>query len=258
MSSATVAAVAAQACRRATLAGVCDEMFEWQFGTVARAHHWPGFYEYNTVIVDRPTGMSALDLEVVADGYLADVAHRRFDIEDRAEAVRLRSEFERLGWETLVVVWMLHGDELPPEVAPPGGLAIEEVPWDDVIALRREWHEEDFPGRDPTEYHGYIRELAAARSARVLAVCEDGRPIGFSELETIGGGIEVSAAFVTRERRGEGIGTALTTAALRAGAETGLDVWICADDEDRPKRLYERLGFRPVWWLTQFLRLPPV
>jgi hypothetical protein len=34
------------------------------------------------------------------------------------------------------------------------------------------------------------------------------------------------------------------------------DLFICADDEDRPKHLYERLGFRPAWTMTEFLRLP--
>jgi hypothetical protein len=32
-------------------------------------------------------------------------------------------------------------------------------------------------------------------------------------------------------------------------------IWIAADDEDRPKRLYARLGFRPVITTTMFLRL---
>jgi hypothetical protein len=34
------------------------------------------------------------------------------------------------------------------------------------------------------------------------------------------------------------------------------DLWIGADDEDRPKQLYMRLGFRPVWRSIEFLRLP--
>jgi hypothetical protein len=33
-------------------------------------------------------------------------------------------------------------------------------------------------------------------------------------------------------------------------------LWICADDEDRPKQLYTRLGFRPVLTTTEYARLP--
>jgi hypothetical protein len=31
-------------------------------------------------------------------------------------------------------------------------------------------------------------------------------------------------------------------------------IWICADDEGRPKHLYERLGFRPAWTMFEFMR----
>jgi hypothetical protein len=34
------------------------------------------------------------------------------------------------------------------------------------------------------------------------------------------------------------------------------DLWIVADDEDRPKELYARLGFRPAWTAMEFQRLP--
>ena len=34
------------------------------------------------------------------------------------------------------------------------------------------------------------------------------------------------------------------------------DVWISADADDRPQHLYARLGFRPVWRMVQFTRLP--
>jgi hypothetical protein len=34
------------------------------------------------------------------------------------------------------------------------------------------------------------------------------------------------------------------------------DLWVSADDEDRTKRLYHRLGFRALTKTMQFLRLP--
>jgi hypothetical protein len=47
----------------------------------------------------------------------------------------------------------------------------------------------------------------------------------------------------------------MTRAAIAAASDAG-DLWIVADDEDRPKQLYARLGFRPVWKLLDVLRLP--
>ena len=57
-------------------------------------------------------------------------------------------------------------------------------------------------------------------------------------------GAEISSVYVDREQRGRGLGTALTKAAIAAAGEVS-DLWIVADDEDRPKELYARLGFQP-------------
>ena len=47
----------------------------------------------------------------------------------------------------------------------------------------------------------------------------------------------------------------MTIAAIAAAGDVR-DLWISADDEDRPKELYGRLGFRPAWTAMEFLRLP--
>ena len=56
-------------------------------------------------------------------------------------------------------------------------------------------------------------------------------------------------------RRGNGIGTAITRSSIDAAGEVD-DLWISADDEDRPKDLYARLGFRPAWLSMELTRLP--
>jgi hypothetical protein len=47
----------------------------------------------------------------------------------------------------------------------------------------------------------------------------------------------------------------VTRAAIEAAKDAD-ELWIVADDEARPKQLYERLGFRPAWTATQMTRLP--
>ena len=54
--------------------------------------------------------------------------------------------------------------------------------------------------------------------------------------------------------RGRGTGGALVAAAARAGGAS--ETFIVADDEGDPKRLYLRLGFRPVWIQHEFTRRP--
>jgi hypothetical protein len=45
----------------------------------------------------------------------------------------------------------------------------------------------------------------------------------------------------------------MTAAAITAAAGAG-DLWIVADDEARAKEIYARLGFRPVWTVTELSR----
>jgi predicted GNAT family acetyltransferase len=89
----------------------------------------------------------------------------------------------------------------------------------------------------------------------VLTVREEGEPIAFAQLEHSGEGAEITQVYVHPERRGGGRGTAMTRAAVLAAADAR-DVWIVADDEDRPKELYGRLGFSPVWRTMECLLLP--
>ena len=84
---------------------------------------------------------------------------------------------------------------------------------------------------------------------------EGGEPVAFAQLERIGSAAEITHVYVRSEYRGAGRGTAMTRAAIEAASDVR-DLWIVADDEDRPKELYGRLGFRPAWMTMQFLRPP--
>jgi GNAT superfamily N-acetyltransferase len=241
-----------RAWRRSGLEAACDELTPWEFGTIARAHRYPDIYAVNKVIVERPTGLSARELVAVADRALADCARRRLDVEDVGEGRRIRGELEALGWETTVLVWLAFEGPLPEQP----GVEVDEVPYDTVEALRREWHFEDYPGTDPRpELQAQLRELVRSWGARTLAVRGQGRPVAYAQLDELGLGREVAEVFVTRERRGQGLGTAVTAAAIKAALAAGPgELWICAEDEGGAWPLYEHLGFRRVWSMVEFVR----
>ena len=148
----------------------------------------------------------------------------------------------------------VHAEPLPPGET----LEVEEVDYDAVVDLRREWNAEDFPGIDQESHLANARRRSRlTRDVRVIASLEDGEPVGFAQLEYIDGSAEVTHVFVSAKHRGSGRGTAITRAAVEAAIDDVDDLWIVADDEDRPKELYSALGFRPAWTTTEFLRLPP-
>jgi GNAT superfamily N-acetyltransferase len=239
--------------RRACRAAVCDVAAPWAHGTVLRATGCPTYYEYNVVRVERPPAMSVAELVTVADEALADLSHRLVDFELLAPAEALRDGFEALGWHTSRLLWMHH------EAAPPPGpdIAVQTVAYEAVQALRVDWLRADgFPDYDPDDFHAQAQRVAEARGVQVLAVHEGGEPIAFAHIEHVGDGAEISQVYVDPRYRGGGRGTALTRAAIVAAGGVR-DLWICADDEGRPKELYARLGFRPAVTTMEFLRMPP-
>jgi ribosomal protein S18 acetylase RimI-like enzyme len=231
----------ARAWRHGAHAAVCDVIKPWAHGTVVRATRYPSYFDYNLVRVEEDPAMNLEALVAFADEALAGLAHRRFDFDVVAVADALRPGFRAIGWKTLRLVWMRH--ESPP---PPGpDIAVREVPYDAVHELRVAWHGEDFD-QSASAYHEQARAVAMSREVRVLAVHDGDRPIAFAQLEQDGDAAEISQVFVHPDYRGRGRGTAMTRAAIEAAGDVR-DLWIAADDEDRPKELYARLGFRPVW-----------
>jgi ribosomal protein S18 acetylase RimI-like enzyme len=232
-------------------AAVCDVIEPWEHGTIVRATPHPTYWDYNLVRVEDDVELSADEVVRVADRGLAGLAHRQVGFEFAERGAPIRAEMKRLGWKVTRLVWMLHEGPAPADT----GLDVEQVHYDTVRHLRLAWLNEDFPSVDVTDHLEEAREVDGKRNPEVFAVFERDRPIGFTQLERAGDAAEISSVYVDREHRGRGLGTALTKASIAAAGDVS-DLWIVADDEDRPKELYARLGFRPVWKLMDFLRVP--
>jgi GNAT superfamily N-acetyltransferase len=231
---------------------VCDVLTPWAQGTILRATRYPNYFAYNLVRVERDPRMSVEELVSFADDALAGFAHRRIEVEDIAAAEVLRAGLEAKGWKTMRLQWMRH------QVAPPSGpkVPVEEVSYDAVNDLRVAWHhEEDSSDQSAGEFHQQARDVALRRGVQVLAVRSAGEPVAFAQLARNGREAEITEVYVDRRHRGAGLGTALTRAAIEAAGDVR-DLWICADDEDRPKELYARLGFRPGWTTMEFTLWP--
>ena len=241
----------ARAWRHALQAAVCDVLDPWAHGTIVRSTRYPNYFDYNVVRVERDPAMSVDELVSFADGALAGLPHRRVDYELVSAAEPLRSGLEARGWKAMRLLWMRHEAALG---AGPDVL-VEEVSYEAVHDLRVSWHREDFPDQDADGYHVQAREVALRRGVQVLAVREGGTPVAFAQLERDRTTAEITQVYVHPEYRSGGRGTAITRAAIEAAGEVH-DLWICADDEDRPKDLYARLGFRPVWKVMEFTRWP--
>ncbi len=216
-----------------------------------RASRFPGSFDLNVVRIRDNPQLSVDQLIDFADAALAGLAHRQIDFDDASVAEPLRAEFRANGFEStrLVLMRLERSTPAPPDVP------IVEVDYDALRELRTVWYEEDFPGQDHSEFDAEAREVRLALGTRSLALYEEARPVAFAALEHGHREAEVAGLFVLPEYRGQGRGTALTQAAIAAAGNLK-NLWICADDEGRPKQMYVRLGFRPILTWTHFLRLP--
>ncbi len=239
---------------RAHQAAICDRQEPWAHGTILRASRHPTYYSFNLVRVEEEPALDAGGLAAVADEALAGLQHRRIDFEQIEPAQARRADFERMGWKAAALLWMHHTDASA--VGPEEGVEVEQAPYEAADALRLAWHLEDYDDYAYDEsFRAGAQEVAEARDVRVLVVREGGEPIAFAQIERSGDQAEITQVYVHPEHRGGGRGTAMTRAAIRAAADVG-DLWIVADDEDRPKRLYERLGFSPVCRTMELTWLP--
>ncbi|MFN8113444.1 MAG: GNAT family N-acetyltransferase [Solirubrobacterales bacterium] len=234
-------------------AAICDVVEPWAHGTVLRATQLPDYWDFNVVRVEGDPPIEPGELVAFADEALGACAHRRIDFDDAEAGGRYREAFSALGWRALRLLYMRH--EADPGPAPASGLEVEEVAYDDVLDLRIAWHAEDFPDQGPTGYHEQARSVALAHGARVFTAVSGGERVGFAQLEYAGDGAEITQVYVHPDHRGSGLGTAITRASIDAAGPVA-DLWISADDEDRPKELYRRLGFRPAWLSVELTLMP--
>jgi ribosomal protein S18 acetylase RimI-like enzyme len=237
---------------------VCDRSVAWEHGTAMLASEVPGFYEYNVVRLEGPDpGISVAELAAAADRLLDGLAHRQVTVEDLGAGERLRPGFEALGWDADRLVWMeLEGAaHAAPATAPP---EIAEAPLERTRALREAWFSTSGWTPTPAAARDFmvLEERVAGRlgTRALMAWGPGGNAVGYATFAVTGAAAEVEQAYVDPAHRGRGIGGALVAAAVdAAGAET---TFIVADDEADAKRLYERLGFTPVWVTHQFTRRP--
>ncbi len=216
-----------------------------------RASRYPRYWDFNLVRVERDPGLSVEELIAIADEHLRGLAHRRIDFDLARWGDPLRAAFEARGWAAERLLWMRHTGPAP-RAAEAG---IEEVAYEYTRELRSAWHREDFPDHTEIAYQHEAREVAIRRGARVFAVHDGSRAVGFAQLEAAGAAAEIAQLYVHPCYRGRGRGTLLTSSTIAAAGAVA-DLWICADDEDRAKNLYSRLGFRPVASILQFTRMP--
>lgn len=250
MRTRTDAARRARLRRVAQHAAACDRFVRWAHGTAVFASDLPHYYDVNVVRCEDAPDVDAADLADAAEGLQADLPHRRVEVWDEGLGERVRPGFAALGWDVERHVWMLHDGR----AVPPPAVAIEALALPEVRELRATWI-------GPEERHLDAlldqQDLAGARrlgELRTTGVRDAGAVVAFARTRIEPAAAELEELYVAESHRGRGLGRALTLDAMAAAGSR--ELWVEADDEDWPKRLYASVGFLPVWIHHSFTRLP--
>jgi ribosomal protein S18 acetylase RimI-like enzyme len=212
------------------------------------AHRFPerAFWDLNFVYVQRPATPAA-DLVRDAETALAGLGHRMLIVDEPPDATRLSADLAREGWTVQRHVAMAAG-VVPPERGA-GTHPVREVPPPAVVQTRRRAMRDD--GFDEETIAAIeVADVAIAHASGerdIVSLTADGTIAAIAKLHTDGRTGQIEDVATLREYRRAGHGRSVVLAALEASRRAGHDLtFLWADEDDFPRALYQRLGFRIV------------
>jgi GNAT superfamily N-acetyltransferase len=238
---------------RGVLARTVDEIRTIAAGVVVRTPSLPAVWAANQVRVTE--SLRYRQLVELAEEHLPGLGYLDIALEDQETGPALERAFRHAGWKTQRDLLMTMS-RAPDRVADTG-IAVE-VSEDESLELMGRWYAED-PGPTATGHRqlvDYTRRESRVHGDRLLGVRDrDGRVVAMTKLRSDGRTAQVEDVYTVPEARGRGYARALVSRAIELGRQAGAElIFITADDEDWPKLLYARLGFRPLGHVWHFHR----
>lgn len=229
-------------------------------GTGYLNEDFPLRWDSNFLAVERSEpATSAPELADEAERILggAALSHREVFCPDAGVGDRLAPGFGALGWSSDHLVVMAH--RRPSERVAPG-IEVREASFDEARPVMEEtvrrapYATSEEVVRQLVEHRALLERVAAARFfvGRV-----DGVDAGVCEAYLIDGVAQLEDVNTLEEHRRKGVATAIVNAAAGVSRARGANlVFLIADEEDWPRRLYAALGFEPVARRWSFVRSP--
>jgi GNAT superfamily N-acetyltransferase len=210
---------------------------------------------HNQLYVTGPAG-DIDDLVRILDEHYGHLPDRRVVIEDEVEGERLAEGFRARGWLVESTVYMALREARDRE--PGAGLAVEASEQRHREAERRVAAQQRYSG-EPEVLQMLLDARAASHGAvdecRYVVGVADGEDAGTTIVYIAGDIAQIEDVGTLEAFRGRGIARAMVSLAVDLALESGPElIWIAADQDDWPKELYGKLGFRPVGRTFSFTR----
>jgi len=229
-----------------------ERVVETRFGPALFNDTHSTIWNLNVVRAERPGEASAEDIAEEVERVQAGLGHRRVILPPRATV--LESGFRELRWQPDHFLFMVYrGDGEPADTA-----GVEEVDPERLRPLRaeiiREW-QRDADEKTVSELIAADMLMWKAANSRIFGIVEDGEVVSSAQLCSDGSTAQVEEVATMPAYRGRGHAKALVTRAVgEAVADNHEFIFLVADGDDWPKKLYNRLGFEEVGSRFAFLR----
>jgi GNAT superfamily N-acetyltransferase len=223
-----------------------DEVERLAEGTVLRTPSLAHYWSTNALRLEGPhPGLTLAGAEALVAEHVP-APYRHVAVEDEATAARLSADALAEGWKVdHELIMRLAGG---PDRAPSPSVAVREGSADEVVGLLDEWFAEDFAEQGP-EAMASLRAAGRRQHERLpwrrwVGTDAGGRPAAMCLLLARDGVAQVEDVFTRPDARGSGLGRAVVSTVLDEARAGGHDlVFLVADDDGWPKRLYAKLGF---------------
>jgi GNAT superfamily N-acetyltransferase len=231
---------------RRTVEATADEVRAIPEGWVARTRSMPLVWTLNQIcLTGSTTPVEALRL---ADRHQGDLTFRHLSVERSRTADALAGPLREEGWGVEREAYMVLAGPPDREVDTRGVVELTE---DQMLELMRRWLVEERVGATDaeldqvTEYNR--REGRTWNERRLGIVGPGGEPVTVTKLRSDGEIAWVEDVYTVPEARRRGHARAVVSRAAELARSAGHGLtFIIADDEDWPKELYAKIGFRPV------------
>jgi GNAT superfamily N-acetyltransferase len=235
---------------RANLARTADELRPIEGGCVVRSPSLPAVWSINHLRMALPLGFESI--VELADQQMYSCPYLQIVLETQDTGPTLEEEFRDARWKTERELLM--SLSTGPDRDADTGIVADAGEAEVADVMRRWYGEDELDPRALAQLVEFSRRESRVCRDRLLGVrSSDGQLVAIGKLRGDGRVAQVGDVYTTPEARGRGFGRAVVTRAVELARYAGHDlIFINANDNDWPKELYARIGFRPLGRLWQF------
>jgi ribosomal protein S18 acetylase RimI-like enzyme len=217
---------------------------------------FPSKYDLNYVHVEKAGDPDSIRSAVDEIQGRAGLSHRKIQTSDASVGAALAPAFKGYGWMVERLVVMAHSLEgSTPEPREEARVEVKEMAFEELrpSLMRWELEEAKHPERVARQLVDSRTLTEKAVSPRYFAGSLKGRIAGWCELYVEDGTAQIESVCTFTEFRNHGVARGVILRALKEGQEASCDFsFLIADDEDWPKELYKRLGYKELGYLYDF------